>query len=730
MRKVVQKTSFLGGEAGFLLEGRSDLAQFQLGKDRGQNFITLKGGGDTRRPGTRYVKNTVDDKPARLIPFVVSYDSGTDIYVLEVALASSTSLTLRMIRVSDNTVVTLSGNSPLTVASMSSDDLGQIQYAQVASRMFLVSKFFTPQRIDYASASGAFSVTNYISPISPPSMSHGGFTSPYRTTNLSAITLSIDTNTVGTGRTVTASAALFDVGHEGSFWAMKTSGAAYGYFYVTQYNSSTSVTVQVVAQIGAAATSTTVWSEGSWSTSRGFPRTVTLYDQRAVFGGNTSEPDTFWMSQVSDYLQMSVDIEASFAISNPLSFTLASNRLNQIRWMVGGKKLTIGTSSSEWVGTVTNDGTNLFTQFNEETTHGSYPAQPTKSGYAIPFIQRGGRSIREMSFNFDNDAYEATDLTLFASHVGWPYGRFATSDGVRIVQLAYQESPFNVLWALDSFGRLYGLTRDKQQQIAAWHSHVIGGYITEFSLTGLQGDDYPAFVTSICVVPDTNGRLDRLWMVVEREIDGSIKYMVEYMDDIKTHPYLTGGTSSNIKAHLDCATIATGASTVTWSGYTRFAGEEVYVIAENATGAIVHSGLLTVSGAGVITLPIAATKVVVGIHADAVLRLLPIEGGEGQPINMNSEKSVDSVAIRMHETWGLRIGKNRVARQAGNEENETFEAIPFPDSSLPTIETFTGVKVVPVPNEAGTDCSFALAMQEPWPCTILSLSPKVEHSEV
>lgn len=728
-RKIVPKTSFLGGEAGFLLEGRSDLAQFQLGKGIGQNFISLKGGADTRRPGTRYVKNTLADKPAKLIPFVVSYDSGASIFVFELALASSTSVTIRTVKVSDNSVGTVTGNSPLTVATMTESELQEIQYAQIANRMFLVSKHFTPQTIDYNPATGAFTITNYMTPVKLPSMAHGGFTSPYRTTNASAVTLSIDVETVGTGRTLTASSGIFDAGHEGSFWAIKTSGAAWGYVFVQQYNSSTSLTVQVLAALGAAASATTEWAEGSWSTYRGFPRSVTLYGQRSAFGGNTAEPDTFWMSQVGDYQQMSVDIGTG-GIDDPLNFTLASNKLNQIRWMIGGKKLSIGTTTSEWVGTVTNDGTNLFVQFDEETTHGSAPVQPQKSAYTIPFVQRSGRSIREMAFNFDNDAYEATDLTLFASHVGWPYGRFKNSSGVRIVQMAYQESPFNVLWALDSFGRLFGLTRDKQQNIAAWHSHSVGGYITELLLTGLTGSDYPPIIKSICVLPDSNGRQDRLWMVVQREIDGVIKYHVEYMDDIKTHPYKSVGSTGDVKAFLDCATLATGAAATLWTGYTRFAGDNAYVVAEDANGAIVHCGVLAVNGSGEITLPIAATKVVVGLHADAIMRLLPLEGGDAPQVNTISEKAVDSAAIRLHETWGLRIGRNRIMRKTGDEENTTFEPIPFDNTSLPLVPTFTGVRVVPVPSEDASDASFALAMKEPWSCTILSISSRLVHNEV
>lgn len=726
MRKIVPKTSFLGGEAGFLLEGRSDLAQHQLGVRAAENFIILKGGGATRRPGTRYVKTTQATKPARLIPFVVSYDSGTDIYVVEITLASSTTIEFRVIRVSDNAVYTPTG-STVTVAS--TVNIQEIQFCQSADFLFLVHDAFAPLMLYRSASTPTFVVTTYIN--YSTSSRALAYSLPYRDPNAdTTIDMSVNTATVGTGRTLTATAAVFNSGHVGTYFQLDVDndGDYEGSALVTAYISSTQVTVQVVDAF-AGTTNTTKWREGAWSTYRGFPRTVTLYNQRLVFGGNDSQPDTFWCSQTGDYFQMSID-PTSTAVSDPLNFTLASNKLNQIRWMVGGKKLTIGTSSSEWVGTITEEGTTLSVQFNQETTHGSAYVQPSPSAYTTPFIQRGRKTVREMAFNFDNDAYQATDLNLFASHIGSPYGRFANST-VRIIGMAYQESPFNVLWVWDNCGRLYGLTRDKQQQIAAWHSHVIGGALTETILTGLSGDDYPAFVTSACVVPDSSGEVDRLWLVVRRAINGTDTYHVEYIDDIKAQPYLMPGTSaSDVRIHLDCATLQTGASATTWTGYTRFASTNAYVVAANALGVIVQAGAIAVNSSGEITLTNAATVVALGLNVDAELRLLPFEGGDEPKLYMRSQKRSDEAALRLHETWGLRTGKDRTLRKTGWEENTTFEPIPFDSSEPPLIYTFTGIKNIKPATGVDQDGSFALAMQEPWPCTILSICSRVVSNEV
>lgn len=730
MRKIVNKTSFLGGEAGYLLEGRSDLAQFQLGCNKLENFIALKGGGVTRRPGTRYVKNALDNHPARLMEFVVSFDSGTDIYCVEASLdegASPKELDFRIIRVSDNNVYTPT-NSPIQVPdAFSSDSLSEMQYAQIGETFILVSKHFQPKVLRRTATTPTFSIDNFIA-LSGTGNSEW-LTVPYRDTNVSSTTLASSAATVGTGRTITASTNFFTASHVGAYFR-HTVSATTGYFKITAYTNATTVTAEVLVALGGTGASTD-WSESAWSTERGWPRTITFYNQRTVFGGNTSQPDTFWASLSSDYFQMSETYGTTATPASPQVFTLASQRLNSIQWMVGGKKLSIGTTSSEWVGQFREDGTNLFVEFDEETNHGSGGyVQPRRSAYTVPFVQRSRQTLREMVFDFDSDSYVATDLNLFASHIGTPYDRFIASSNIKIVEMAFQEGPFNILWVIDSVGRLYGLTRDRQQQIAAWHSHVPAGSISELLISGLAGNDYPAWVESVCCIPSPNGTVDRLWMVVLREINGAAVRHIEYVDEIKPQPYVTAGSTADLRAHLDCATLSTGVSATTWTGFTRFASDTAYVIAEDANGRVVQAGAIAVNGSGEITLDTAATKVMVGLHVDAELRLLPLDGGQAPEINQRSIKRADTASIRMHQTFGLRVGKNRINRKTGYEENTSFEPIKFDISSAPPLPTFTGIKEVQVPTDTDTDGSFALVMQEPWGCTILSISSRVVTNEV
>lgn len=740
MRKVINKTSFLGGEAGPLLEGRSDLAQFQLGLTRGgaKNFIVLKNGAVTRRPGTRYVKNTQGDQPARLIEFIISYDSGDDMFVVEIS-----ALYVRVIRLSDNTVYTPTGITP-TFSDSGVDGVSfgktggfsaSIQYAQSADFLFLTNGESEPIILRRSSTTPTFALANYKGfTLSSATSRAEYFSIPYRDANIDAShTMSISNASVGTGRTLTSSTAFFTTNMAGTYFRVFDTGfvkiTSVGGFGTPQ----TTATVDVVSALDSTA-ATSNWAEGAWSDHRGWPRAITFYNGRLCFGGNESQPDTVWCSQVDDYFQMWDNSAGLAAIDGPKTFTLRSGKLNQIQWMTGGKKLSIGTSSSEWVGELRDDGTNLFIEFNEETTHGSSRTQARRLGYSVPFVQRSGRTIREMTFDFDSDSYVATDLNLFASHVGAFYDEESLNSDIIefkdktsiIKQVGIQTSPFDILWALDTYGRLYGLTRDKQQQIAAWHSHQVGAAIEQ---------DDEAQIVSFCVAPSpytgaTPG-LDRVWLCVKREINGVEKFHIEYIDDIRDHKTITvvDEIGDDI-SHLDCSTIQTGVSSTAWSNLTRFANDSCYVIAQDANGLVVHDGEIAVNGSGEITLPIAATTVVAGLLPNAELRLLPFEGGEAPEIKGRSIRKADAAAIKLYQTFQLKIGKNRIMRSSGMEENTSFELIPFSANSASPLPTFTGVKEVSVPTDPDADGSFALVKDDPWPCTILSISSRVVANEV
>ena len=91
-------------------------------------------------------------------------------------------------------------------------------------------------------------------------------------------------------------------------------------------------------------------------------------------------------------------------------------------------------------------------------------------------------------------------MTLLAEHI--------TSGGLK--ELAYQQEPDSILWACLDNGKLIGLTYRRQENVVAWHNHVLGGT----SSNGSYGS-----VESIACIPGDQDE-DDLYMVVERTISG------------------------------------------------------------------------------------------------------------------------------------------------------------------------------------------------------------------
>lgn len=246
---------------------------------------------------------------------------------------------------------------------------------------------------------------------------------------------------------------------------------------------------------------TIYWQEGAWSDYRGYPRAVALHEQRLVFGGTAFNPATLWGSVVGDFenfLRGSAD-DASWA------FQLAAEELNAIQWIESLDVLAIGTSGGEWRGRGDELGGSITPtrfDFKQKTFFGSAYRRAVKvADSTVLFIERGSRKIREL--HIAGDTFETADLTLLSENV--------TASGAD--HLAWQADQ-RILWMVNGDGELWGLTYDREQQVAGWHGpHTTAGtYHAVCCLYGIP----PAF--------------DEVWVIVERAQGSGTVLRVEYFD--------------------------------------------------------------------------------------------------------------------------------------------------------------------------------------------------------
>jgi hypothetical protein len=144
--------------------------------------------------------------------------------------------------------------------------------------------------------------------------------------------------------------------------------------------------------------------------------------------------------------------------------------------MTATRTLIIGTAGGEF--TVSGGGTDsAVTPTNilikKQSNHGAANVDAIAVGNATLFLQRAKRKIRELAYNFDVDGYLAPDMTILAEHI--------TEGG--LTQIAYQQEPNQIIYAVRGDGELVGLTYQREQQVTAWHRHIFGGIFGTATIT-------------------------------------------------------------------------------------------------------------------------------------------------------------------------------------------------------------------------------------------------------
>ena len=448
---------------------------------------------------------------------------------------------------------------------------------------------------------------------------------------------------------------------------------------------SASNTITIVGTLNA----TDEWSLGAFSETTGFPRACAFYEQRLVFAGTTSQPQALFFSVAGDFENMT----ESDTDSSAMNYTIGSNQVNRILYLASARSMVVGTTGGEFV--VRASGTDepitpTNIQIKQQATYGSADVQPVQAGSYTLFVQRAKRKLRELGYVYDTDAYQAVDLTILADHV--------SENG--LVELAYQQEPFSLVWATTGDGRLIGMTYRREEQVVAWHQHKLGGTFTSGGTTYNHG-----FVENIAVIPGELNQ-DNLYMVVKRTINGATRRYVEILSDIDF------GTDIQDAIFVDSSLTYSGSSTSSLSGLDHLEGQTVSVLEEGAA----HPDKTVASGS--ISTDRATTKAQVGLGYTSTLKTVRLEAGSASGTAQGKIKKIHSVIIRFFRTVGCSVGTSL----------DNTDTIPFRDSSDPTdtaVPLFTGDKTIEAQPSWDTEGSIVVKQTQPLPMTIVGIYPRV-----
>ena len=208
----------------------------------------------------------------------------------------------------------------------------------------------------------------------------------------------------------------------------------------------------------------TSWKLGAFSTTTGFPSCATFDEERLVFAATTAQPQTIFWSVGGSFEDFRIGDQDDAA----LTFTIGSNEINVIQYLSSSRSLIVGTQAGEFA--VRASGfdepiTPTNAQIKQQSAHGSTSIQPVKVGYTTLFVQRAGRKVRELSYNFDSDSYIAPDMSILAEDI--------TESG--IVDMSYQQEPDTIVWTVLNNGQMACMTYQREEKVVGWHKHIIGG---------------------------------------------------------------------------------------------------------------------------------------------------------------------------------------------------------------------------------------------------------------
>ena len=660
-RSAPALSSFTAGEISPRLEGQITLEKYRQGLSTLTNMICMPHGGVTRRPGTEFlgeVKNSA--AKARLIPFQFKT---SDTYILEFGPE-----TMRVYR---NGLQVLTGSAK-TITAVTQANPGVL-----------------------TSATHGFSNGDeiYITGV-------GGMTQlndrNFIVANATANTFTLK-DLFGVAINTTAFTAFTSGGTADKIYQISTPYVEADLFNLryaqsadTMYIVHPSYDIRILTRTGSAAwTLTTATITGTpspaLSGANDRPSVVTFFEQRLVFGNSNNNPQTLWFSKNGAYLNFTTGTAADDA----LIYTIASNQVNAIRYLSATRVLTLGTSGGEYVVTATSDGpiTPTTTLIRKYSNYGTAAVEPVQVADVTLFLQRGNRKIREFKYvgDINADAYQAPDMSILAEHI--------TKGG--ITQFAHQQEPDSIVWMVRADGTLIGMTYRREEEVVAFHKHIIGG-----AFSGGQ-----AIVESVATLPSETGE-DELYMVVKRTINGVTKRYVELMKPFNFGSVTTGAF------FVDSGLAYSGSAVSSLSGLHHLQGETVSILANGAS----HADKTVADGA--VALNVSTTVAAIGYGYNSIMETLRIESGSVDGTSQGKPKRIHGITVRLHETVGAEVGSGV----------DKLDRIYFRDSSMSmdqAVPLFTGDKDVEFEGGFDDDDRVYARQTQPLPMTILALFPRM-----
>jgi hypothetical protein len=655
-RFVTMQTNFTSGELDPLIRARTDLKTYSNALEKATNVVCQPQGGITRRPGTKYIASLPNSgtesagNGVRLIPFEFSV---ADSYML--------CFTHNRMYVFKNGVLITNINgtgNPYLVTTITSAMLNEICWTQSADTLIVTHETLPPVRIVRGGANNLWtagalpfvSIPKYAFTIT--------YSNPVATLTPSAVTGKI---------TLTASANVFNSSHVGQYITAVPQGRAKIVQYVspTVVNATTEFPFFDTSAIASGNWELETGYEPVWSSTRGYPRSVTFHQGRLYLAGSRARPSTIWGSRAGQFF----DFEPVEGFDDDaVEATLDTNTYNEIIDVVSGRDLQIFTTGGEFY--VGQQGTDPITpsSFAVSTAgrNGSKPGvrvQLLDAGTL--FVQRQGKALNEVSFSDTQLTYVTSKISLLSGHLLKSPKRMALRRAV-----------------------------DTDENDLLIITNGDDGTLAVYSLLRMENVIAPSeYVTANGEFLDANVDITTIYAVVKRTINDTIQYYVETFDNsVLTDCSKTGGAVSSVTAaHL--------------------AGETVNVILD---GLVQADEVVASDGAISIPRP-STTSYEVGLPISVEARTMPVDLKIQTGTRVGFKKRIVEVNAMVYETQHLKINGIEVSFRSMDTAGILDQKVP----------EFTGTKTLHGILGYTTEGKISITQTYPLKFTLLGMEYKI-----
>ena len=256
---------------------------------------------------------------------------------------------------------------------------------------------------------------------------------------------------------------------------------SYGYAKVTAYTSAVAVTATVINGFNDTS-STDVWSEGSWSARRGFPRTCDIFEQRIYYAANKDQKQTVWASVIGDFFNFNY---GSGEDDRAFTQEVPSNEENPIEWLIGQKVVLLGNGKDYGALSSGSDDEPMsakLSNYRVQEGLGFSGIKPEIIGSALLAVERNGRRLHEIRFAFD-----AGTAGGFVSRNVNRLNEELCESG--IIDIDYQQLREPYIYCVLANGEMAVLHYNTQDNVIGWSKFTTSGeYESVWVLRGTDND--------------------------------------------------------------------------------------------------------------------------------------------------------------------------------------------------------------------------------------------------